>query len=467
MRGVRRGDLADVALAAALERVPPRDRPWLQELCYGTLRLRGRLDHLLGHLVHRGLGSLRPDLLDLLRLGAYQLVEMRSVPAYAAVSQTVEQARAVAGQGAARLANGVLQGLRRLLDQATSAPTPPSAPPPYPGASSPSSALGEMAGVIAGAPTGQGTSPIPAELFPDPDREPLDYLSTWGSHPRWLIERWIRNFGVEGTRALVSANNRRPELYLRSIGIGREEAITRLAAAGFEAEPVAFAPDALQLLPPGNVVEALQAIPAVVQDPAAGLVVRYAAVPPGAMVADLCAAPGGKALALAADAEYLAAADLGFGRLARLRENLERLPELPVGLVVADARQPPFRPVDAVLIDVPCTGTGTLRRHPDGRWRLGPRDLESLVRLQREIMDAAAQIVRPGGLLLYSTCSLEPEENEDQVNAFLNRHPEFQLEPPAPGVLDPALLDGVGRLVVLPQVAGVDGAFAARLRRSS
>lgn len=435
MRRVRRGELADAALAAALERVSPRDRPWLQELCYGTLRLRGRLDHLLGRLVHRGLDSLRPDLLEALRLGAYQLLEMHSVPAYAAISQSVELARMTAGEGAARLANGVLQGLRRQLEQATS-------PEAAPGATY-------------------------ADLFPDPVREPLAYLSAWGSHPRWLIERWLRNFGVAGTRALVEANNSRPELYLRPIGVGREEALARLAAAGFEAEPVAFAPDALRLLPPGDVVTALGVVPAVVQDPAAGLVVRYAAVPEGALIADLCAAPGGKALGLAEGARYLAAADVGFGRLARLRENLHRLPELPVGVVVADARQPPFRPVDAVLIDVPCTGTGTLRRHPDGRWRIGPADLESLVGLQREILEAAAGTVRPGGLLIYSTCSLEPEENEEQVNAFLDRHPEFQLEPPVPGLLEPALLDAVGHLVVLPQMMGVDGAFAARLRRRS
>jgi 16S rRNA (cytosine967-C5)-methyltransferase len=424
MRAVRRGELADIAFADALERVPTRDRPWLQELCYGTLRLRGRLDHLLGHLVHRGLGSLRPDLLDALRLGAYQLLEMRSVPAYAAVSQTVELARAAAGQGAARLANGVLQGLRRLLE----------------------------------------AKPLP-ELFPDPGRDPVEYLSTWGSHPRWLIERWVRNFGVEETRALVEANNRRPELYLRPVGVTREEAAARLAAAGMEAEAVGFAPDSLRLLPPADIVAALETAPAVVQDPAAGLVVRYGAVPRGAVVADLCAAPGGKAMALAAEARYLAAADLGFRRLVRLRENIARLPDLAVGAVLADARRPPFRPVDMVLIDVPCTGTGTLRRHPDGRWRIARKDLESLVALQREILDAAAEVVRPGGLLLYSTCSLEPEENEEQVNAFQERHPDFQLEPPAPGLLQPALLDDAGQLVVLPQAMGVDGAFAARLRR--
>lgn len=437
LRAVRRGELADVALAAALDRLPPRDRPWVQELAYGTLRLRGRLDHLLGQLVHRGLESLHPDLLDILRLGAYQLLEMRSVPAYAAVSQAVEQARRAAGQGPARLANGVLQQLNRSLGNAERA------------ASRDDVAAHD---VVYG-------------KFPDPESDPIAFLTTWGSHPRWIIERWLDNFGVTATRALVEANNRRPELYLRAIGMTAAEAAGRLAEAGIAAETLPFAHAALRLATPGALLDALRTVPAIVQDPAAGLVVDYAAVPAGARIVDLCAAPGGKALALAESAGYLAAADIGIRRIMRLRENLARLDRLPVGLVVADARQPPFRPVDAVLIDVPCTGTGTLRRHPDGRWRIGPDDLAALVALQRDILQAAARVVRPGGLLIYSTCSLEPEENEAQVDAFLHEHPDFTLEPPAPGTVAPELLDSVGRLTVRPQTTGVDGAFAARLRR--
>jgi 16S rRNA (cytosine967-C5)-methyltransferase len=212
-------------------------------------------------------------------------------------------------------------------------------------------------------------------------------------------------------------------------------------------------------------VQALAAVPALVQDQAAGLVARYAAVPAGARVADLCAAPGGKAIELAQDAGYLAAADMSWERLARLRENVARLPGQRMGLVVADARMPPFRPVDVVIVDAPCTGTGTLRRHPDGRWRLRPEDLIALARLQFEILEAAAPLVAPGGLLVYATCSLEPEENEERMDAFLAGHPEFEAAPPA-AMPDPALLDGRGRLVVRPWVFGADGAFAARLRRA-
>ncbi len=421
LRAVRGGELADRALARTLERVNVRERPWVQELVYGTFRLRGRLDWLLDRCVKRGIASLDPDVLDILRLGAYQLLEMGSVPVYAAVSQSVEMAKRVAGKGAGGLVNGVLQSLNRRRDE--------------PG-------------------------------FPDFREDPVGSLASRESHPRWLVERWVRRFGAEGARALVEANNARPELYIRPLCIGVDAAAARLEAAGIAGERVALAPDALRIVPPATAADALAAVPAVVQDPAAGLVVRYAAVPASALVADLCAAPGGKALELAEGARYAVAADVSYARMARVRENAERVGGLPLGLVVADARWPAVREVDAVLLDAPCTGTGTLRRHPDGKWRIGPADLPALVELQREILEAAAPLVRSGGLLIYSTCSLEPEENEVQVETFLSRHPEFTPAPPA-GAVAPELLDAAGRLVVLPHRTGVDGSFAARLRRES
>jgi 16S rRNA (cytosine967-C5)-methyltransferase len=344
---------------------------------------------------------------------------MSSVPPYAAISQSVELARGAGAPRAAGLVNGVLHALQR--------------------------GAGELA-------------------FPDPDGDPAGFLESWGSHPRWIVERWLRRWGPEATRALVEADNTRPELFLRPVGIGAGEAVARLAEAGLPAEPVPLAPDSLRLLPPATAHQALAVIPAVVQDPAAALVVRYAAIPAGAVLLDLCSAPGGKAAGAAEAASFVAAADLSPRRLLRLRQNVERLGLAGrVGAVVADARRPPFAPADFVLLDAPCTGTGTLRRHPDGRWRVGPAELTELVTLQGEILDAAATLVRTGGVLLYSTCSLEPEENEAQVSRFLERHPEFTRSPAAD--LDPSLLDADGQLVVLPQRDGVDGAFAARLRR--
>jgi len=201
-----------------------------------------------------------------------------------------------------------------------------------------------------------------------------------------------------------------------------------------------------------------------VQDPAATLVTEYAAIPTGATVADLCAAPGGKALELSRTAGAVVASDKSFGRLQRLLANQRRLENVNLLPFVGDARNPAIRPVDAVLIDVPCTGTGTFRRHPDARWRIKVSDIAVMSALQKLILRAAAKVVKPDGLLIYSTCSLEPEENDAQVDSFLSDNLNWILEPPAEGTVAPELLDG-GRLRVLPHRHGTDGAFAARLRR--
>jgi 16S rRNA (cytosine967-C5)-methyltransferase len=421
MARFREGELGDRALDLATQGMEARERAWTQELVYGTFRLRGRIDHVLNGFARDGIDSLDPDVLDVLRLGAYQLLEMGSVPPYAAVSQSVELVRMAGQPRAAGLVNGVLQNMQRR----------------------------------------------PNFRFPEFDADPAANLETWGSHPRWLVERWIDRWGADDARALVDADNLRPELYIRSLGVSLDQARARLGEAEIAAEEVDFAPDSLRILPPATAAQALAAVAAVVQDPAAALVVRYADVPEGADVIDLCAAPGGKALGLAERAGRVAAADLSPRRMRRVRENAQRVGwGGRVGGVVADARHPPFRAVDAVLLDAPCTGTGTFRRHPDGRWRVSPEDLASLARLQDELLDAAAGLVRPGGLLVYSTCSLEPEENELRIERFLAGRPGWVMEPPA-GAVDASLLDEAGRLCVLPQRQGVDGAFAARLRRAA
>ncbi len=404
-----------------LDRIDARERSFAHELAYGTVRLRGRLDHLLDQLLRDGTRSVDPDVLDVLRLGAYQLLELDAVPEYAAVSQTVELAREAGGAGAARLTNGVLRALKRRQ----------------------------------------------AELgFPDPQRATIQHLVAWGAHPQWLVERWVARFGDAQTKALIEANNRRPQLYLRPIGRSADQAVSELCRAGYDSEVVSFAPDAVRVITVAPIGTVLAATQAVVQDPAAGLVTRYAAFAQGADVLDLCAAPGGKALTLAAAGHSILALDVSFERLRLLAAGRSRLAgalAAPVRIAVADARRPPLRRAEAVLLDAPCTGTGTLRRHPDGKWRLRADDLAALVSLQRELLDAAASLVGAGGVLVYATCSLEPEENEDQVTGFLERHAEFETAPPAG--IDAGLLDDHGWLSVLPHRWGVDGAFAARLVR--
>jgi 16S rRNA (cytosine967-C5)-methyltransferase len=422
---LRAGDLLDAAFDRRAGRLDARDRRWTQELVYGTLRRRAWIDALLLTRVRGGLARLDADVTDLLRLGTYQLLYMGSVPAYAAIAQTVELTKQRHGIGASRLANAVLRRLDR----------------------------------------DRGETPSALDVIPPTD--PLDALALSYSHPRWLVARWVARWGAEEAAALLEANNAEAPVVLRPYGIVREQLEAMLEAAGVQHEEAPFVRDSIQL----RVTPALTELGAYrqglffVQDPAATLVTQYACVAPGSLVVDLCAAPGGKALELSRTASLVVAADRSVPREQRLRGNLRRVEARNVVSVVADATSPPFAPADAVLLDAPCTGTGTFRRHPDARWRLKPSDLAVMAEMQRGLLRAAAKIVRPGGLLVYSTCSLEIEENDAQIESFLAEHPDWALEPPPEGVVAAAVLDA-GRLRTLPQRHAVDGAFAARLRRA-
>jgi len=410
-----RGRRLDLALTHAARGLDPRERRFAHELAYGTARLRGRLDWLIARHLRRGLVRLDPRVRTLLRLGAYQLLHM-AVPDYAAVSQVVE----MASRHARGLLNAVLRAVAR-----------------------------------------DGEDPA---LFPDQAADPAGWLASWGSHPRWLIDRWLARWSVEEVSELVRLDNEQPPITLLLLAGTGEDAIARLAAAGIAAWPLPGTAS-LAVEPGTDPARALDALRgAIVQDPGASLVVAYAAPDPGAAVADLCAAPGGKALALAAAGSPVLAADRSLARLRLLRMNVART-GLPVALVVARAEQPPIRHAPVVLLDVPCTGTGTLRRHPDARWRLTPEHPAALARVQERMLEGAASVVPAGGLLVYSTCTLEPEENQERVDAFLERHPEFRSEPT--DAVDPTHIDVAGRLAVLPWKTGFDGAFAARLRRAS
>jgi 16S rRNA (cytosine967-C5)-methyltransferase len=424
MADLRRGMLLDAAFANRTEALDQRDRRWTQELAYGMLRRRSLIDAMLDSRVRGGLGKLDAEVLDLLRLGVYQLQYMDSVPAYAAIAQTVELVKRRHGVGAAGLANAVLRRLDR-----------------------------ERSG-------------LENELVAE-GRDPVDQLALTFSHPRWMIARWIARWGADETRALLDVNNREAPMVLRPFGVVREQLEAALDSAGVTTDDVPLVQDSIQVR--GGV--SLQELGAFrqglffVQDPAATLVVRFAAVPEGSVVVDLCAAPGGKSLELSRTAKRVIACDRSPLRLARLAENLERLSPGNIELVAADARETPLAlAADVVLIDAPCTGTGTFRRHPDARWRLKPSDLAVQASSQRMILRSAAALVPPGGLLVYSTCSLEPEENDAQIEQFLRDQPGWVLEPPPPGAVPDEVLDA-GRLRVLPQRHGIDGAFAARLRR--
>ena len=387
----------DGALASALGDLGPADRGLAHELAAGVLRHRTRLDHALAPLVNAPWTRVTDDVKDLLRIGAWQLTGLDRVPDYAAVSGTVEAAKQ-AGPKAAGLVNAVLRRLAR-----------------------------------DGAP----------DLPPDID------LATRYSHPAWLVDRWIGRLGHDGTRALLEHNNRPPAVHLRPMGWDA----ARLGAA-LENAGVAVVHTDYGMAVRGVRIPELPGFADggfIVQDASQAAVVAFADLPPGALVWDACAAPGGKAVALAAGRRVVAG-ERASDRLARLRETLRRAAP-GVLVLAADAMRPPFavEQFDAVVLDVPCSATGTFAKHPDARWRLEERDIGRLATRQAGLLRSAAETVRKGGLLVYITCSLEPEENLMQVDGFLDRDHRFRRT--------------AADFALFPPTAGTDGAFAARLER--
>ena len=382
------------------------------------LRQRRTLDAQLAPLVPHGWARVDPELQDILRLGAYQLTALERVPAHAAVDTSVSLAKASGGSRAAGFVNAVLRRLSRS------------------GPRREASGTRDAAGLAA------------------------EY-----SHPLWLVRRWLEQFGTQGTDDLLRWNNTRPRLVIQQARGDLESLRARLRASGVEVEPAPY--DAglmVSLTRPGHLPGYSDGL-FVVQNPAQSLLARFADIPAGAAVYDACAAPGGKTIALGRSARIVVAGDVSPARARRLQENLARAGSGREHTIVADGRRPPLRPTNAVVMDVPCLGTGTFARHPDARWRVTPEALDTLVLLQAELLDRSAAVVAPGGLLVYSTCSLEPEENRSQVERFLQAHPEFRREATSAVVSD--LRSPEGDLMVLPHRHGIDGAYAARLRRSA
>lgn len=419
---LRDGDLLDGAFERRIQALDARDRRWLHELLWGMLRRRGWIDAVLATRVKGGLAKLDAEIVDLLRVGVYQLLFMGSVPAYAAIAQTVEITKWRSGIGASKLVNAVLRRVDRERDA----------------------------------------------LEPSVPGDPVQALALRHSHPEWVVARWVERWGFEHAEQLLLTNNEESTITVRPYRIGREQLDAMLESADVVTVNVPLVPDSIRL-GPGVMLTELDAFKQgllYVQDPAATLVTQYADIPHDAVVADLCAAPGGKSLELSRKASMVVSADRSKTRVERMLLGFGRLDAQKLFPIVADASMPAIAPVDVVLVDVPCTGTGTFRRHPDARWRLRVSDFAVLGASQRAILRAAAQIVKPGGLLIYSTCSLELEENDDVVDAFLTDQPEFSLDPPAVSAVPAEVLDN-GRLRVLPHRHGSDGAFAARLRRSA
>ncbi len=438
LRSVHAGR-ADLSTSLARARRPlddVRDRALAGEIAAGTLRWRAALDHLLGQVSSRPIDGLDPDVRDLLRAAAYQLRWLERVPARAVVHDAVALAREVATRGADRFVNGVL----RTLSDARRPTSLPAAPDASAGATD--------------------------------RRAVLDYLSVTQSHPRWLVERWLERYGLEAVSSWVRFNNEPPPVTLRANQLkgSRRDLADRLAACGVQTTPARWAPDALHAttgLPLATPLADEGRL--LLQDEAAQLIAVLVDAVRDSRVLDVCAAPGGKAVGLAgamANRGQLVAADLRPRRLALLATTLARCDVRCGHLVRLDGTAPlPFAAVfDRVLVDAPCSGLGTLRSDPDIRWRHAPEDLRPLAARQLTLLTQAAAAVRPGGRIVYATCSSEPEENEEVIGLFQRTHPDFTVVAPTEPRLVP-FIDTAGHFRTFPFRDGLQAFYAAALHR--
>jgi len=430
---------ADLPDALARERTDmgdDRDRALAGEIATATLRWQARFDHVIAAFAGRPVARLDLEVLTILRMSAFQLLHLDRVPAAAVVDDGVELARKAGKSSAAGFVNALLRRISRERDR-----LPLPAPPPEP-----------------------------------VDRErALDFLATTLSHPHWLVARWFDRYGYEATLAWAEFNNAPAALTVRAntLKIGREELARDLRSLGVETDPTPYARDGL-IVRAGNPL--LTPIAGegrfAVQDEASQLVGAFADPMEGEVVYDACASPGGKTVQMAAamrDHGTIVAADVRGRRVDLLVRTVRQSSAQSVVVVRADARaSAPFADAvfDLVLLDAPCSGLGTIRRDPDIRWRRQESSLPALASSQREMLEQCARLVRPGGRLVYATCSSEPEENDEVVDAFLSSHPEFALVASDAFLIDPALaglLDQRGFLRTLPFRHGLEAFFAARL----
>lgn len=429
------GSYSNLLLHQTLQKHQPdkADAGLVTELVYGTIQRRSTLDYYLDRLVTKGASRLQPWVRSLLRLSLYQLLFLDRVPDHAAVHEAVEIAKRRGHAGISGMVNGVLRGALRGKDELR----------------------------------------IPDTLAP------AARIALQHAHPEWLVTDWIRRFGVEEAERICAANNEPPRASLRVNPLRQTRAalIGQLREAGYSAVESELTEAGIVVESGGNLALTAwyEAGDYSIQDESSMLVAEMLEPSPGMNVLDCCAAPGGKATHIAErmdDKGHVLACDLHEHKRALIEAQAARLGLASVETMTADARELPERlsgrTFERILLDAPCTGLGVIRRKPDIKWTKRPEDSQEIARLQAELLAKAASLLAPGGILVYSTCTLSETENEQVVDNFLRVSPEFEPAPLPERLmkrLPPQLIGEEGRVTVLPHQFGSDGFFIARLRR--
>lgn len=400
------------------------DKALLYEIVHGVIRWMGRLDWVLNGFYKGQFSKAIPNLKNGLRVALYQILFLDRVPDFAAVNEAVEFVKKLQGQKPADLTNAILRNIIRSKN---------------------------------------------AIRYPDPEEDLPGYLSAFYSHPSWMVKRYLERFGRDETEKLLFANNEKPYLTLRINGLktNAEEFKYLLNSVNLRFSPGRYLPEFFKLQNLTNITawEYYSKGYFNIQDESAGLACRLLNVRENLKVLDLCAAPGGKTAYMAAlmhDKGEIVAVDKFDSRLNIVQKNIERLGLNSVRLVESDAREFNETGFDRVLADVPCSGTGTLSKKPDIKWKKDIFDVRQMTELQYELLCKAASLIKPDGAVVYSTCSIEPEENFQVVKKFLDNHPDFMLDSSKDKFPD-EIVDENGCIQTYPHRHKMDGAFAARL----
>ncbi|WP_420707917.1 16S rRNA (cytosine(967)-C(5))-methyltransferase RsmB [Paenibacillus sp. GM2] len=405
------------------------------ELVYGTISRLNTIDYFLESFVSKGMAKLQPWVRNLLRLSFYQLYYLDRIPPHAAVNEAVNIAKRRGHQGISGMVNGVLRNVLRRK----------------------------------------------AELSLPGDLSSAARISLAYSHPEWLVSRWIEQYGEAVAEAICLANNEPPSVSIRvnCSRTSREEMLAVMKERGLEVAPSPVSPDGILVLSGGNMAltewykDGLISI----QDESSMLVGAAVQAIPGMKVLDCCAAPGGKTCHIAERMEgrgHVIANDIHTHKAKLIDDQARRLGLDPVETMTSDAAQLSERfaaeSFDRILLDAPCSGLGVIRRKPDLKWTKTPGDITEINAIQRTLLDAVCGLLKPGGVLVYSTCTIERSENAAMVDAFLQRHPEFSLAEDMPENW-PALQEASARektgLQILPQDYHSDGFYIARLVKTS
>ncbi len=426
-RVLRSAQLRSTDSGASKERSP--DRGLVTELVYGSVRRQRTLDALIDQLGKKKAHQQPPEFRTILHIGLYQLRYQERIPASAAVNTTVELAKENGFKGLAGVVNGLLRQYERLAASAD-----------------------------------------PLQL----PMEPIERLGVLYSFPDWMIQMWVEQLGIEETEQLCEWLNQSPSIDLR-VNPRRtsiEEVEAAMQVAGVEVRRVPPLPQALRVVGGTGTIQKLPGFNEgwwTVQDSSAQLVSHLLDPQVGDVVIDACAAPGGKTTHIAelmGDEGRIWACDRAVSRLRKLRENAQRLQLRSIQICTGDSRNfSQFtNSADRVLLDAPCSGLGTLHRRPDIRWRVTPATVQELSVLQRELLERASTWVKPGGTLVYATCTLHPQENEDVIQPFLDHHSCWKIEPPPLDSPFSAFGTPQGWIKVWPHRYQMDGFFMARLK---